>query len=259
MRAVIDTIDTHYQVMGSGPAVVLLHGWGCDWQIWHPLIQALSTHYQLVIPDLPAFGKSAAPADLQNWNSARYAKWLEAFLKESLGNRVAHAVVGHSFGAKVAVSWAANGVHKAALKKLVLIGAAGLPDPLTPRQLAQQRFFSLIPGALKKSLPLRLRQQILQKAGAASDHLNSTPEQRVILQRTVRENLSPLLTTITTPTLLLWGGEDAETPLYQGRKFAEFIPDAKLTVIPGAGHFPFLEQPSTVIQELLSFLKESHA
>jgi pimeloyl-ACP methyl ester carboxylesterase len=73
-------VQTHYQQIGTGTPLILLHGWGGSWESWHPIITQLSNDFQLIIPDLPAFGKSAEP--LTVWDSADYANWLTNTLKK---------------------------------------------------------------------------------------------------------------------------------------------------------------------------------
>lgn len=60
-RLTAASVDTYYQKIGHGSTIVLLHGWRNSWQSWAPLIPELAKKYQLLIPDLPGFGKSSDP------------------------------------------------------------------------------------------------------------------------------------------------------------------------------------------------------
>ena len=271
MQKEILGITTSYQDMGKGPVLVFLHGWGCDWQIWYPLVAPLSETYRLILLDLPAFGQSSTPPT--PWQSPNYAAWLTATLEELIP-REKFVLIGHSFGGKVATYFVADNsvpvastptTTKAAaestsirkqLKALVLIDSGGLPAPLSTRQKIQQRIVSLIPAGIKHALSAQLKAVILDKLGAATDHLRSTPAQREILRATIHERVDELLPRVHVPTLLIWGEHDQDTPLKQGHQFSAGIPFAQLTVIPHAKHFPFLDQPQATLQELQSFLAE---
>ncbi len=58
------------------------------------------------------------------------------------------------------------------------------------------------------------------------------------------------------PTLLIWGEHDARSPLYVAHQFEKAIPDARLVVIPGAGHVSNLEQPERFNDAIRAFLRE---
>ena len=66
---------------------------------------------------------------------------------------------------------------------------------------------------------------------------------RQCLVKAVNEDLSHLLPGIKAPTLLVWGDRDTATPLSDGQKMEKAIPGAGLAVIPGTGHFSFVENP----------------
>lgn len=249
MFTTIKGVKTHYQLIGQGQPLVMLHGWGCDWQIWYPLIQSLSTHYQLIIPDLPAFGQSEAAAAI--WNTTDYVKWFEEFIKATLDTKP-FMLMGHSFGGKIGAVYASQ--QPAQLQKLILVGSSGLPDPLPPHRALQQTVLGLIPTQLKNAIPAAFKYKVLNSTGSATDHFHSNPTQRQILRQIVRENIAHYLPNLTVPTLLLWGKNDPETPLNQGRRFAELTPHSTLVLLEKSGHFPFIDETETFVTQLESFL-----
>lgn len=256
MQIQIGDVTSHYQLIGTTstkkPTLVLLHGWGCDWQIWSPVIFELSKSYQLIIPDLPAFGQSSTPHEV--WDSQTYADWLEKLLQKIIPSQKC-ILVGHSFGGKIAAIYAS--AHPAQVKNLILTAASGLPSPLTNQQKLQQRLAAMIPSSLKHAIPAALREKVLHTMGAATDHFHSTPPQQAILKKIVRENISQHLTKITAPTLLLWGDQDQDTPLSQGKEFARYINGSDLVVLPNTGHFAFIDQPKKFIEEMCAFIDRS--
>jgi len=109
---------------GSGPALLLLHGWGASKELMAPLAQRLRG-YRVVAPDLPGFG--ATPPPPQAWGVDEYATWVIAVL-DRLGIERAH-VIGHSNGGRVAIAMAASHPHRVA--RLVLTDSAGVrPRPV---------------------------------------------------------------------------------------------------------------------------------
>lgn len=102
------------EVHGSGPPLILLHGWAMDRRVWKPQVEALSRHYQLILPDRRGFGRSTAPPDLA----------LEAddlvVIRRTLGiDRV--ALLAMSQAGRVALQFAL--AHPDAVWALVLQGA----------------------------------------------------------------------------------------------------------------------------------------
>jgi pimeloyl-ACP methyl ester carboxylesterase len=250
MKTTVHGVETHYQVLGQGKPLVMLHGWGCDWQIWYPVIQALSADFQLILPDLPAFGQSANPPT--TWTSADYVEWLGAFITKVVGDKK-YTLIGHSFGGKIASLYTATSQAHSPTK-LILVDSSGLPDSLSPAKQLQQKILGVIPEGLKARIPHKMRTRLLHATNSASDHLNSTPVQRQILRNTIRENISEELKQIHTSTLLIWGETDADTPLRQGKLFHQFIPGSKLSIFTQSGHFPFLEEASHFIAEVTEFI-----
>ena len=79
------------------------------------------------------------------------------------------------------------------------------------------------------------------KVGSA-DYKNASPVMRQTMVRALNEDLTPLLSGIRVPTLLIWGENDTATPLSDGQRMEKSIPDAGLVVLKGAGHFAFAER-----------------
>lgn len=255
MRKNIAGVDTHYQIIGHAKKVlILLHGWGCDWQIWAPVIPELSKHFQLIIPDLPAFGQSATPAEV--WSSFDYSRWLANFIKDTVGTQP-FSLGGHSFGGKIAAVYGAAQSQlstEVGLTNLVIIDASGLPLALTPREQLVQSFSQLLPHGIKERLGRPLKAKVLQQLGVASDYQHANDYQQQVLKKIVRENIEEQLAQITTPTLVVWGANDDTTPLEKGRTFANHIPGANLLIMADSGHYPFVDETQKFVREITAFL-----
>ncbi len=86
------------------------------------------------------------------------------------------------------------------------------------------------------------------------DYLAAGP-MRPTLVKVVNEDLTPLLPGVQAPTLILWGDRDREIPRTAMEIMAARIPNARLVVFEGAGHFPFLDVPERFCGALMEFLR----
>ena len=115
--ATIDGLKLHYLSAGSGPAVLLIHGYAEDFRMWRPIIPELAKKFTVIAPDLPGIGDSEIPKDrIDMKNSAIRVH----ALVQSLGIKKAE-VVGHDIGLMVAYAYAAQ--FPAETEKLVLMDA----------------------------------------------------------------------------------------------------------------------------------------
>ncbi len=238
------SVRLHVEQYGSaGPQVLLLHGWGCGIQHFEPIIRDLQKDHRLTALDFPAHGSSSQPPE--PWDVHQFAK-LTAQLIESLQLAPVH-LVAHSFGARIALCLSTG--YPDLIGRMVLTGAAGIRPPADPerqkKSAAYQRGKHLaeqlgkLPRLQKASDALR--EKLVRKYGSA-DYAALTPEMRATFSKIVSEDLSPLLPKVRHETLLVFGENDTETPLWMGRKMESEIPDAGLVVFEGRGHFAYLEE-----------------
>ena len=248
----IDGINTHYADRGAGDVLVLLHGWGTDLSLYEGLIAHLSRTMRVIAPELPGFGETAEPP--QPWSAADYSVFVLKFL-EALGVKKA-ILLGHSNGGRIIIKTLGSGM-KLEVPKVILIGSAGLVREKTPEELRRIKRYKL-GKKLLSSPPLRIAfpnalEKLKNRSGSA-DYRSATPVMRETLVRLVNEDLSHLLPNIKQPTLLIWGENDDATPLSDGKRMEELLPDGCLVTVRGAGHYCYLEQPSFVYRVLDSFL-----
>ncbi len=201
-----------------------------------PVADCLQDRFRTVALDLPGFGESQLPPEV--WGSEEYAEHIAAVLS-SVGVDRAH-FVGHSFGAKTSLCLAA--ARPDMVDKLVVAGSPGLRIPPSFEARIKRtasraaRLFGRLgaPGqALRDAIYRRVASRDYREAG----------ELRPILVRVVNEDLAGALTTITSPTLLVWGVDDDAVPVAVAQRMEKLIPDAGLVVLEGAGHFCYLDQP----------------
>ena len=209
---------------GAGaPRVLALHGWARDRSDFRALLDGLDA----LAVDLPGFGASPPPPE--PWGAADYARSMVPLLEEFDGPPV---VVGHSFGGRVAVCLTA--AHPELFRALVLTGVPLLRLASGRRPSIRYRAARALHRA--RLLPDERMERIRRRHGSR-DYAAATGVMRGVLVRAVNESYEPELRALRCPVELVWGEHDSEAPVELASRAREMIPDARLTVVPGAGHF----------------------
>jgi len=228
------TSNQVYEKAGnSGPALVLLHGWGQSLQSVKPLSSLLSQHYQVFSFDLPGFGK--APPPPAAWSSFEYADYINDAMKK-LGIS-SYTVAGHSFGGKVAMSMAVK--YPSAVESLVLLAASGLKRKRSLAQRIKSRSIKVLATLIKacdRTFDTNFFITFFIPRFGSKDYKNAGLL-RPILVKTVNEDFTPHLKNITCPTLLLWGENDQETPVDMAYALRDHITCATLIVFAHKDHY----------------------
>jgi len=251
MKVLVHDQLIEYKDEGSGRVVVLLHGWGTNLGTFDQLASRLTQQFRVIRFDFPGFGQSPKPSD--NWHVREYAQLTRDLLQKLKIDDI-HAVIAHSFGGRVVIKGVSQGYLKP--KNVVLIGAAGVK----PRQSMMKNFYKGLAkvGKLVTSVPVlnkiqpMLRKRLYSAAGS-TDYLQAHHMQQIFLN-VINEDLLPEVSSITQPTLLLWGENDTETPLSDAHAMQGALSNGRLVVVPDAGHFVYTEAYDTVVQELEAFL-----
>lgn len=254
MEILIDGRRVAYYDCGSGPSVLLLHGWGAPAATYRLIIDHLSAHCRVVAPDLPGFGGSEEPPEA--WDVDGYADFILRFAA-AVGVD-APVLIGHSNGGRIAIKLLARADCPLRVPKAVLIDAAGIK----PRRGAAYyaKVYSYKAAKRVCSLPgvRHLFPHAVERAQTrfgSADYQNASPLMRQAMVKAVNEDLQPLLPRIRVPTLLIWGEQDTATPLTDGQTMERLIPGAGLVTLAGAGHFSFAERWGQCSRVLDSFLR----
>lgn len=242
MNIKIRDININYVQYGSGPDVVLLHGWGQNIAMMDPVGIPLSKNFKITILDLPGYGNSGQPTNALTLDD--YYEIIDEFFSKL--NIKKPILIGHSFGGRIALIYAA----KKEVKKLILFG--------TPfeKRLKKLSLKIKILKLLKKIPFLKQFEEMAKKHIGSTDYRNANPIMRQILVNTVNADLSDLAKNISCPTILIWGSEDHEVPVEEAEKLETLIKDAGLIIYSGCTHYAYLENLSQTINILNNFLLE---
>ena len=239
---------------GSGTPVLVIHG-ELGVPGWLESFAQLAEHHDVIVPSLPGYGRSTRP----NWIMGVHdlAAWVTWFARD-IDLRTPVNVIGCSLGGWVAAEIAT--VAPQFFNKMVLVGAMGIK----PEQGEIFDYF------LESGLTgLRRAFHRPEQSSAFMRYWGNewTPEETDLVEQhremTCRIAWKPymhsltlrhLLPGVSTPTLLLWGGEDAITPINSGEIYQRAIPRSRLVVIENCGHMPEMEKPTEFAGLIENFL-----
>jgi pimeloyl-ACP methyl ester carboxylesterase len=242
-------LRTRHLVRGAGPSVLVLHGWGASIEAVFPIVTGLEPVATVHALDLPGFGETDPPPEA--WGVEEYQAFVAAFM-DSLSIEQP-TIVGHSNGGRIAIRMAATEPQRAT--RLVLVDSAGIRPKRTLRYHRRVAMAKVGKHAarLLGAPGEGLREHLVGRA-ASADYL-AAGAMRPTLVRLVNADLREHLPHIQVPTLLIWGAEDTDTPVADGRLMEHLIPDAGLVVFERAGHYSYLDQPArfaTVVSHFLA-------
>ena len=267
----------HVATAGSGPPLLLLHGWPEYWRTWEPVMRLLQDRFTLIAPDLRGFGASDKPAG--PWSSQDHASDLLALLDAMGVGRV--GVVGHDVGGAVMQPLARQAPDR--LSGLFFfdftypgIGPRmGAPDRL--REIWYQSFHLMdfapaLVGASRESCRIYLG-YILRHWSHREDAFDAVLEDWVdtylqpgnleggfaFYKAANADRLgmmrgeAPKLPPIAVPTCVRWAEHDPLFPPAWTDKLGDTFTDLDLAIFQGVGHFPHMEAPERAAAEIARF------
>jgi pimeloyl-ACP methyl ester carboxylesterase len=232
----------------------LLHGFGSSLQTWDDWAHNLEADHRVIRYDLPGFGLTGA--DPTGDYSDRRSIAVLLALMDLLGVQRA-SVVGNSMGGRIAWTFAALNPNR--IDKLVLISPDGFASPGLEYGVTSKA--PLMMRALPYVLPSFMLRDSLAPAFANADVITDalfTRYRDMMLAPGVRKAIVdrmnqmvlvdpvPLLKSIKAPILLMWGENDGMIPFANSADYLRALPNATLAALPGVGHIPQEEAPTTV-------------
>jgi pimeloyl-ACP methyl ester carboxylesterase len=261
-----------YRSIGSGPPVVLIHGMVNSSRHWESVALRLADRYRVIAPDLLGHGDSARPRG--DYSIGAHAASIRDLLA-AIGVERA-SIVGHSLGGGVAMQYFWQFPQR--VERLGLVSSGGLGPEVSPmlRTAAMPGVGALLAIAANRRMLAGMRD-----VGERLEHRGS--HVGVVLQQTARA-LRPLehpgartafLQTLRAvidlrgqrvsardriyllndfPTLVVWGGRDNTIPIEHGKALHESVPGSRFVTLPGAAHFPHIEDPAGLADALRDWL-----
>jgi pimeloyl-[acyl-carrier protein] methyl ester esterase len=252
-------IPLHEEVIGSGPPLVLWHGWGSNLRIFDALRPRLGGRFSLHAVDLPGYGLSAAASGLED------VATLESLMATLPDDAV---LLGWSLGGQWALRAALTRPQRIRALLLVHSTPRFVAEPRWPHGVAAgvlRQFASLLAEDPAQCLHNFLELQLRGSRGTApppTELLQSllghgttaVPQLQRDLQRLADTDLRPQLASVRTPTLIVSGQHDRVTPPGASAALATAIGGAHAVCIPRAGHLGFLSHPEAFDAALAAFL-----
>lgn len=233
----VNGIRIHYWVEGpdNGSPVVLVHGLGGHAEDWHNLAPFLVRDgFRLYIPDLPGFGRSGKPKDF-SYSVPDEADVVIGFM-DAVGLKQVD-LGGHSMGGWIVQRIAFE--HPDRIRKLMVFDSAGVYDkPAWNKAL----FTPTTPGELNELDALLMPHPPEVPPFIARDILRVSRERSWVVQRAMQSMMTGRNTTdselpqLKMPVLIVWGDQDHITPLADGEKMHQLVPQSQLDVVEGCGH-----------------------
>ena len=222
--------------------ILFLHGWEGSISSFRYFYEHLATKKKCIALDLPPFGESSELT--RSFDIKDYADIVIKLLGYLRVKKV--DIIAHSFGGRVALEIASG--HKNIVNKMLLTGCAGIKNKSLKRYMLVLKYKIL--KALSR-LNLYDKNKLLQLGSHDYKKLNVVMKQTFI--NIVNYDQKFLLKNISTPTLLVWGSLDKETPFYFTKTFKKHIKDCEVIKFEGCSHFAYLERPKLFLAILLSF------
>jgi len=257
---------------GEGPAILLIHGIAGSSGAWREVMPALAERYTVIAPDLLGHGQSAKP--IGDYSLGAYANVLRDLL--GVVGMPRATVVGQSFGGGVAMQFCYQ--NPELCERLALVDSGGLG-----REVSWLLRFMTLPGS-EYLMPIifppfvRARgdelSRLLYSRGIRMPRIGemwrsyaslTDGANRQSFIRTIRSVIDPGGQTVSAmdrvyltqqvPTLIVWGEQDAIIPVSHAHDAHAAMPNSRLEIIAGAGHFPHVEAPGEFLHALRDFME----
>jgi pimeloyl-ACP methyl ester carboxylesterase len=253
----------YYTISGTGPTVVLLHGFGEDGDVWKHQVRFLRTHFKVLVPDIPGSGKSAfiPGADIETY--AEIIKLIVDIENANNNRNTGITLIGHSMGGYVSLAFAEK--HPQYLNRLGLFHSTAFADNEEKKQ-ARQRSIKFIRSQgshefLKTSIPGLF----------AKNFANKYPEKIAVLVEAAKEFTKPaliqyyeaminrpdrtsVLQNFTKPILFIAGEHDLAVPLQSSLQQCHLPLRSYVTILHRSGHMGMWEEKQKANNAISKFL-----
>lgn len=246
----LQNINTRYYDSEKGDtAVLFLHGWGAPLETYQSIFSQIEGKYRVIAPETPGCGKTGEPPE--GWNVDKYVSFVLDFCK-SLGIKSV-VLMGHSFGVRLIIKLLALHSENLECQKAVIIDGAGIVPKRSFSYYCKVYSYKLCKKIIATKIGsfffLPLWEERKRNIGS-KDYAGASDIMKHTLSLVVNEDLKHLMPKINAEVYLIWGENDDDTPLSDGKSMESLIPKSGLSIIQNAGHYPFLENPGAFFSVL---------
>lgn len=229
----------YYELFDRGEkrTLVFLHGWGRTGEDFKKFAEEFE-NCNLLFIDFPPFGKSSFEVPFSSIFT--YVNMLIS-LCEHLGISSAD-FIGHSFGGRILILLAV--LKSSLVHSCIFVDSAGLK----PKRKLSYRI-----KVFRYKLAKKFKKNIV---AGSRDYLALSPDMRELFKNIVNTHLDEFAKKIKQKTLIVWGENDEETPLYMAKRLHKYIKNSQLKIIKNASHFAFLDGSLEFFLCVNQFLKE---
>jgi pimeloyl-ACP methyl ester carboxylesterase len=219
--------------------IYILHGWTYSLDKWEDFSDLLKKEgFDPVFLKIPGL---TVKSD-QVWDVKKYSDWL---YNELLKTKEKVILLGHSNGGRIAAFFAAE--HPEKIQDLILIDSAGIYHKELSLQI--KRFvFGNVTKIGKKFTSSEALKNFLYHLAGEHDYQKASVNMKLSMVNLTRHDLTPFLSKITVPTLIIWGQNDKITPVSDAQIIRKLIKNSKLEIVKDARHTPFFTNPKEVVR-----------
>jgi len=245
--------ENGFKYMETSPGkepIVLLHGLLGGLSNFGGIVSKFGATHNIVFPILPIFDLSLKKSGLGG-----LLKYIEDFIAYKDLKDI--NLLGNSLGGHLAQLYTLN--HPEIVRTLILTGSSGLFENAMGNSFPKRGNYEYIKQKTRDTFydPAVATKELVDELFEAVNDRNKALRIIITAKSAIRHNLADKLDQIKCPTLLVWGRQDAVTPLFVGEKFNELITTSKLVVIDKCGHAPMMERPddfNIILDDFLSSL-----
>lgn len=245
---------------GKGPAVLLIHGWTLDLDMWTPQFATLANRFRLIAFDRRGYGLSTGAPGIEH-DLADIEQLLTELSLEQI------AIVGMSQGARVALRWAMRFPHRTTClvldgppRDLLAIGRSDGEITYTAyRELVRNEGIEAFRRQWLEHPLMRLHTHDVRARTLLREMVNRYPGHDLLADDTERLSSVGDLSQLDPPVLIINGEHDSDARISAGTDLARALPDVRLAVIPAAGHLANLDNPGAYNAALGEFLSSEYA
>lgn len=240
MKIEIDGLNINYEIYGQGEPLLILHGWGGCIDSMTPITNFLKDKYKVIVIDFLGHGKSDYPKTAIG--VLEYALITKKFLDRLKIDKL--YLIGHSFGGRIGIILSSK--YPNLIEKMILVDSGGIKPKKKLKNQVKIYTYKFIKQFLKivlfnsktyEKIMIKLR----TKAGS-KDYKDLPESMKATFIKIVNEDLQKYLKNIKTPTLIVWGENDKDTPIYMAEKIKQGISDSGIVLLKDAGHFSYLDK-----------------